>query len=606
LRQVGHLTDEPMRRAWFSPVTTGVFMHRQIAVAAALVLFGCSAQEPSEQLEPIDLTIHQKPQLTIASPAPGSFITAAADGMVDVSGTATGASITVNGHAAAVDAQGNFHARIPAAQGLNVIDAHVSGLLGGESQRAFLYGTFADAGASIPAGVMVRATAAAFDDQSGDLDDFSAIARAMLAQVDIMQYVRQLPPFTWDLGPAHVDVAVTSVQFAQDKTALSLSPRKGGAHADGGLSALDISLQLTLSLDGLFKAQTGGTVSVDTVAFQADLDAAYQKGAIVASTETPRIQLGTLAVKTDLNFDTIDELLTFLANQFKDLIASTVAQQIQANAGNHFALALNQLGLPPSFDLSPYGLHATLTSTEAFDGASFDAQGATLSAATHFAWPAGAGTGPGSLLLGSGPATSFSDATFSVSVAMDALNQATFAVWGQNGLVRVVYPGKKYFGFKLDDLVAAPALPPVIAARDGKVVVSLGDIVVATTLHTFLADFPVQATLSGASDVALDIDPQNGALRMTATGTPTVWVDVNTLLGVVPDSLLAPLSSLLQSLAPTIVQKMVKPIEVPLPRFSLAKLVPGSTAKMGLTAPVVVTVDADAKRVNVAGDLAQY
>ena len=65
--------------------------------------------------------------------------------------------------------------------------------------------------------------------------------------------------------------------------------------------------------------------------------------------------------------------------------------------------------------------------------------------------------------------------------------------------------------------------------------VSLGDIVVGTTLHTWIADFPFQVTLSGVTGVALDIDPANGALRMAPSGTPAVWIDINTLLGVVPD-----------------------------------------------------------------------
>jgi hypothetical protein len=63
---------------------------------------------------------------------------------------------------------------------------------------------------------------------------------------------------------------------------------------------------------------------------------------------------------------------------------------------------------------------------------------------------------------------------------------------------------------------------------------------------------------------------------------------------------------LLQTLAPDIVVKMVKPIEVPLPKMRLAKLIPGSKASLGLTAPVAVSVDVAAKRVVVSGDLAQY
>ena len=577
-------------------------MHRRIAVLIAL-LAGCASQ-PDEKLEPIDLTIRQTPQVTISTPPPGSFVAPSADGMIDVAGTAHGASILVNGKSTPVDSKGTFHARVAATPGLNVIDAHLSGLLGGESQRAFVYGDFAQPSAMLPSGVMVRSTALAFDDHQPDLNDYSAIARAMIAQLDLMALVRQLPPFTWTLGSASVDVVLTDVHFAQDKLALDLRPRDGGTHADGGLQGLGITLQLTLHYLGTHT--TTGTVTVDAVGFSADIEAAYAKGQIVASTEVPQIQLGKLEVSTDLDFPGVDDFLTFLANEFKDLIASSVAQAIQANAANHFALELNQIGLPASFSLAPYGLPATLSVTDAFDGASFDANGATISAATRFAWPAGTGSGPGSLVLGSAPQASFPAATMAVSVSADALNQATFAVWGQNGLERVVYPGKKYPGFRLDPLIAAPALPPVIRTSGNKVQISLGDVVLSTTLHTWLADFPFQVTLSALSDVALDIDPANGALRMSPAGTPTIWIDVNTLFGVVPDALLAPLSDLLQQIAPSIVTKLVKPIEVPLPTMSLAKLVPGSKASVGLTSPVNVTVDAAAKRVIVSGDLAEY
>jgi hypothetical protein len=575
---------------------------RKLALALAVVA-GCAGQ-PSDQLEPIDLTIRQKPQVTIASPAPGSFVPVAPDGMIDVTGSARGTSLLVNGRATPVDSHGNFHTRIPASEGVNVIDAHLSGLLGGEAQRAFLYGNFARPDTILAHGVMVRATGTAWDDKKPDLNDFSSIARAMLAEVDLMTLVKQLPPYTWTLGDVSVDVAVTKVAFDQQHAALSLSPRAGGAHVDGGIRNVQVTLSLTLHYGGDWT--TTGTVSVDTVGFNANIDAAYQKGQIVASTETPNIALGTLNVATDLDFPGVDDFLTFLANQFKDLIARTVAQQIQASAANHFALALNQIGLPSQFSLAPYGLNATLALTDSFDGASFDALGVNVSAQTNFSWPQVL-AGAGSLIVGSAPATAFHDAPMSVSVAVDALDQAAFAVWGQNGLSQQVYPAKSFAGIKLDPLIASPALPPVIAAADPThVQVSVGDIVVATTLHTWIADFPFQVTLSGVTGVALDIDPSNGALRMTPTGTPRVWVDVNTLFGVVPDVVLAPISAFLQQVAPSIVQKMVKPIEVPLPKLSLARLIPGSTASVGLKSPLEVSVDTAAKRVIVSGDLAAY
>jgi len=574
----------------------------------AVILAACGGQPPQGAQSAADLTFHQKPQVTIVSPAQGAFIAQTASGLVDVIGTTVGRSLTVNGAAVAVDAQGGFHAQVPATAGINLITAHVSGLLGGEAVRAFAYGNLAAPDAALPSGVMVRSNAAAFDDHSGDLDDYSAIAKALLAQVDLMALVEQLPPYTYNFPGGSVDVSLTDVQFATDATVLDLSPKAVGAHMTGSLSSVAVSLQLVLHYGGDFT--TNAVVSVDTVGFDGDLDAQYSaaSAAIVGSMAAPNIALGTLKVTTDINFPGVDDFLTFLANQFKDLIAQTVSQQIASNSANHLALTLNQIGLPSSFDLTPYGLPATLLATDAFDGAWFDDQGVTISAATNFAWPAGtSSSAPGSIVFGSGQASSFPDSTMSVSVSMDALNQATFAVWGQNGLTRVVYPAKSWGIFKLDDVVATPALPPVVTpTSDGKLQVQLGDVIVTSAVHALFFDGPMQAAISATAEVAPDIDPQNGALRFTLVGAPKISIDVQNLLGVVPDALLAPLSQVLQAIAPSIVEKMIKPIEVPLPHLPLGNLIIGSTASLGLSAPVAVAVDPAAQRVMLSGDLAQY
>jgi hypothetical protein len=576
------------------------------AVSIAAALIACASQPEEQQLQPQDLKFTQKPQITLDRPAPGAFLTPSNDGTIEVSGKANGNSIAINGKNIAVDSSGHFSARIPAATGINIVDAHLNQLWGGEAQRAFLYGNFADKAAALPKGVMVRSNAQAFDDGDTELDDLSAISRAMLKQLDVMKVIRQLPPFRYDFGAGSVDLSVTDVQFARDQTALKLSPKAVGAHVNGSFSQMAVSVHMVLHLAG--DHDTNAVISVDTVGFDGDINAAYSavSRAIEASMAKPSIALGTIGIKTDIQFDGVDQFLTWLANQFKDLIAKTVADQIQGSAANHFALTLNQIGLPDVFSLQPYGLNAMIKSTSEFDGSAFDDGGAIISAATNFSWPS-VHSAPGSLLLGSAAARSFPSAPFAVSVSFDALNQAGFAVWGQDGLVRTVYPAKDFRIFKLDAVVAAPRLPPVLtAASGGRVQVSLGDIVVTSAIHTWIWDGPLQATISATADVTLDVDPQNGALRMTLSGAPVIHLDINNLLGIVPDALLAPLSAVLQSMAPTVVEKLVKPIEVPLPRLSLAKLIAGSKVSLGLSAPIAVAVDQASGRVGLSGPLAQY
>jgi hypothetical protein len=382
--------------------------------AGMAVLVAACGGQPQQAPESADLTFHQKAQVKITSPAPGTFVATSKDGMVDVAGTTSGSSVAVNGVPVAIGGGGAFHTRVAAAPGVNLVDVRVSGLLGGDSQRAFLYGDFAGADSLLPNAVEVRANAAAFDDHSGDLDDFSNIAKAMLAQVDLMAIVKQLPPYTYNFPGGSVDVALSSVDFTRDATVLDLSPKAVGAHMTGSLSNVKVSLAFVLHYDGDYV--TNGTVTVDNVGFDGDLDAHYDAAtaAIAGSMDKPDIALGKIGVITDLDFPGVDDFLTYLANQFKGLIEQTVEQQIQGSAANHLAVTLNQIGLPPTFDLTPYGLPAVIAASEAFDGAWFDDAGSTISAATNFSWPAGAGPDvPGSLVLGGAPASSFPADTFS-------------------------------------------------------------------------------------------------------------------------------------------------------------------------------------------------
>jgi len=596
------------------------------ALLAALHLVGCGSSSEVQSSQD-ELSFKQKPQITIESPALGAFVPTSADGTVEVRGTTRGTSLSLNGKAVTVDSKGAFRTTLKATPGINVIDARLGSLWGGEAQRAFLYGDFAKAKALLPSGVMIRSTAKAFDDHAPDLDDFSSIAKAMLVQLDLAKVLAAIPPVTYDFVVGSVDVAVTGVDFAREKTALDLSPKAAGAHLEGAFSTLKLNLHLTIHFLGTHLSDA--VVNVDTVGFKGDVNARYSDAAqvpdpknpgklvigpgIVGSMARPEIALGKLTVDTDINFPGADAFVTWLSNRFRTLIANSVADQIQQNSANHFAEALNQLGLPTVFDLHPMGLPASLTAAEAFDArTAFDDEGATISASTAFSWtslPAGApgAAAPGSLLLGSAPAASFPPATFGVSVSFDALNQAAFAIWGQSGLDRTVLPAKSYLLFKLDAVVASPKLPPVLQpTADGRVQVTLGDLVITTGLHNFLFDGNVRVTANAVADVTIDVDPATNALRMTLASRPVIKLDVNDLLGIIPDALLAPLSDLLQSLAPAIVEKIVKPIEVPLPALPLSSLIGGSKASVGLAAPITTVIDAGARRVYVGGDLAGY
>src|SRR5437763_2067974 len=133
------------------------------SIFAVALLVGCASQSELESSNS-EISIPHKAQVTIDAPALGGHVATTSDGMVDVSGTARGQSINVNGTSVAVDAGGKFKARVSAKPGVNVISAKLNQFWGGEAQRAFVYGDFAEPKKQLPSGVLVRANANAFDD----------------------------------------------------------------------------------------------------------------------------------------------------------------------------------------------------------------------------------------------------------------------------------------------------------------------------------------------------------------------------------------------------------------------------------------------------------
>jgi hypothetical protein len=120
----------------------------------AVVVAACGGEAPQGQ-ESADLTFHQKAQVTIASPAAGSFIAATDDEMVDVAGHASGSSLTVNGASVQVDSGGNFHTRVRATPGINLVEVPLPHL----PLANLIAGSTASLGLAAPVNVVVDAVA---------------------------------------------------------------------------------------------------------------------------------------------------------------------------------------------------------------------------------------------------------------------------------------------------------------------------------------------------------------------------------------------------------------------------------------------------------------
>src|SRR5262249_55048340 len=153
-------------------------------------------------------------------------------------------------------------------------------------------------------------------------------------------------------------------------------------------------------------------------------------------------------------------------------VKTAVNDKVRQTLSKKVSLALSKLKMPTTVDLSSAGSPATLDVAEHFDGADFDAAGGEITAAllVHHAVAAGdpGADAPGWLTIGGPPGTMSTDPAFGFSVSLDAVNQALFAAWGQNGLKRTIDNVELAGAVEL-----TPKLPPVVVAlEDGTLVAS--------------------------------------------------------------------------------------------------------------------------------------
>jgi hypothetical protein len=209
----------------------------------------------------------------------------------------------------------------------------------------------------------------------------------------------------------------------------------------------------------------------------------------------------------------VDGIMTGI---LKPIISQTVHDQVQQNLPQNLSLALSSLGLPSTVDLNPVGYNATLNLAAAFDGATFDASGATLTVGVNVSYPFGQ-SDPGSGAPGwwslNDPLGNFQGApSVGLAQTIDMVNQLLFTVWGQNALA-ADYPVAS------TTLHATPRLPPVLMpGSNGGLTIGMGEIQLDVTLF----GSPVQAAVTLLDSATVSVDPTTKDLMLVPGGNPTI------------------------------------------------------------------------------------
>jgi hypothetical protein len=565
------------------------------ALALGFGLLGCGGSDALEDddgdaqvLTPDPVFVEHYPgELLITSPPRGAFIPVEAGNVVTVVGSGATKDLTVNGLPVAPTPDGSFTTDVVLGTGLNLIR-----VVNGESSvdTPVVFGAFAPVEQAVPSAVTVRVNRRGFANPDTSVVSLELLANRALDDYDILATLQgqvfsgSVPGGSWTLQVTGASYTGTDVEVA---------PESGGAAFTAMVHGVQVHGQLTIDI--LFSKTDSVTISADAVRVDGIINAGLQGSSLAASgawANTNVQGFGYSSGNAGLPC-CVDSILT---GYLKPKVEDAIQEQVQGLMSQELAFALEQFSLPASIDLSAAGLPTTLGIQTYLDGASFEADGVTLSAAANFMSPLQPGQigelAPGWITIAQPMAAPPLDPSFGVSVSLDALNQALHAVWAQNGLMR------RLEGLPMVDIVdVEPRLPPMVLPNgNGGLSARAGEIV----LHTSFNDVPIQAALSVIDDVYLQLDPVTQQLQLVPGPEPIVsvtWLQSEGLA----DGVRKLIKSSIIDMIPT----LLTPVSMPLPTLPLGVITPSFNGSMGALSPSTQLVIAgDTARMNLYGDLA--
>ncbi len=304
-----------------------------------------------------------RPKIVITWPERGSTISGSA--AITVTGTVTskaGAidSFVVNGEAVEVAADGSFSAPMMAAQGMNLIVAEATDVLGGSkrttpsfyfSQKWYPIDQAKPEQSMVPDGIMAFLGPEVWDDNdTTDVDDLATIMTLYLDSLDLAGLITN-PVTTGSFGWCTYQVQVSDITYGAPS--VDLLPIDGGLHLLVVIP--NFKAKINIPMSGFLCPSMSGTASASAITIDASVLIAMVNGQLTATME------GTSVTVHDLNIS-IDGIMGFLLNWLIDFFEGQFASQLEAAFEQQLGAlipativdALNSLALDQTMTMNPF------------------------------------------------------------------------------------------------------------------------------------------------------------------------------------------------------------------------------------------------------------
>jgi hypothetical protein len=474
----------------------------------ALIAFaGCTDHAYDPDAPAIDPTA---PRVHITSPVRGTI--AGDVETITVSGTASDdsgviASVTVNDVPAMVAADGTWTAQVQLVPGTNLLHAIAKDKQGnqGKESRAVVAGPQATLARQVPDAITATLSAQTFD----------AIGRGAAGYIksgNVMSALQGMNPVV-DAGGGpdclYAQASITS--FSVGDADILLAPQTGGLFLSGELTNVRIGMHLQWAVScldgsrdiviGANKVSVQGNLKVGIVGRDFDIKLENQNVQITGFD----LQLGGIPgqIVDLLSLDTaMGPILGWATERF------VVPMLNKSLAGLNNTKTIDVLGTQVDIDVKPSQIDFTNVGGKVLLNTTLRAKGDTGS----FVYV------PNTL-----PTMDMSHG-FQLAVADDAANQLLTSMWSAKGLDKTLDLKTGTYGDigqLYDSVELAVAVPPYVDATDGKLTLTIGDMV-----GSFKLAGSVVTQVAINAQVGLQVvNGPDGKLRFDV-GMPTVYVDV--------------------------------------------------------------------------------
>jgi hypothetical protein len=450
------------------------------------------------------------PRVHITSPARGTI--AGDVKTIAVSGTATDdsgkiASVTVNGVAAQVNADGSWTTQVTLSPGTNLLHAIAKDEQGnqGKESRAVVAGPMATLARQVPDAITATLSAQTFD----------AIATGTAGFIksgSLMTAVQGLNPVV-DVGGGpdclYAQARITS--FTVGDADIVLAPQHGGIFLSGEMQNLRVGLHLDWAV-GCLDGSRDVVVSAQRVSVQGVLKVGIVGRDFDIKLENQNVKITGFGVDLGgvpgqivdmLKLDSaLGPILGWATERF------VVPMLNKSLAGLNETKTIDVLGTQVDVDVKPSQIHFTPVGGKVL---------------LHTSLRAKHDSGNFVYVANTLPAMDMSHG-FQLAVADDAANQLLTSMWSAKGLETSLPLNNGTYGDvgKLYDAVALEAkVPPYLDATDDKLTLTIGDMLASFSLGSSV----VTAVAINAQVELQVVKGSDGKLRFDV-GTPTVYVDV--------------------------------------------------------------------------------